>query len=521
MISRLYIEDFLLIKDTGIEFGKGLNVISGETGTGKSMTISAIGFVAGNQGNFPEGSAVELQLLRGDEELILRREIKGGKSRYYLNGRGTTKAVVQELLSESITVQGQNDSLKLLREEFQRGILDSFGGLGNILDRVERAYERFTALRRELKSKMQELENMKRQRDYLQFQIQEVEELSLSPKEVEELKQRAEVLKHRERIAKTLSRVINNLYEREDSALSLIGDSLRELLKVIELNTSLREVSETLSNLKESLQELRGILTGMDWDISQEEIDYLNERLYKVQRLEDKYGQSYEQIYSYINSLKDKLSSFDKYEGEIEELKEELDNLERKLYLECEELSQARRKSARRLEREIKDILKELNLERATLRVEFDKTEPTRYGTDRVRFLFSSYGVEPKPLEEVASGGELSRLFLALALLEPSSGAYIFDEIDIGISGEASIKLAKLLKRIAKSMQVIVITHSSSICAAGDKNFLTQKEFIGDIPLVRIKELSYEEKVKEVARLMGTQTDKTIEGAKELISIVS
>ncbi len=521
MISRLYIEDFLLIKDVSLEFGKGLNVISGETGTGKSMTISAIGFVAGKQGNYPEGTAVELEIVSGQEEIILRREIKGGRSRYFLNGRGTTRSVVQDIISENLTIQGQNDSLKLLKEEFQREVIDSYGKLERYVRDVARTYEEFQQTQRVLRDRLKELERLKSQRDYIEFQIKEVEELSLSPEEVDELKNKAEMFKHTEKLARSIANVLNNLYLKEDSALSLIGESLRELLKIRELDASLEEAVDRLFSLKEALEEIEVLLSSKEYQVSQDEIDRVNEKLYRVQRLEDKYKRDFSEVCSYVMSLKDKLESLDAYERGIEEVQAKLEELKRELYSKCERLSRERRRTARLLEENIKEILKELNLEKAELRVNFERTEPTRHGMDKVCFLFSSYGLELKPLDEVASGGELSRLFLALALLQSTSGAYIFDEIDIGISGEASIKLAKLLKRVGERMQVIVITHSSSICAAGDKNFLTRKEFIGDIPLVRVEELSYEEKLKEVARLMGTPTETTIRGAKELIELVS
>ena len=519
MIKRLYIEDFLLIKDVGLEFCKGLNVISGETGTGKSMSISALSFVAGKQGNYPDNTAVEVEL-EAEEELVLRREIKGGRSRYFLNGRGTTRSTVQEILSDRLILQGQNDTLKLLREEFQRNILDTYGGLEERLHVVGELYDKYMEKKRELKRKSEELEALRSQRDYLEFQIKEVEELSLTAQEIEELKRRAEVYKHREKLARATSKATTLLYDMDNSASALISEALRELLKVRELDSSLDLQINKLSSIKELLEELSYYMNGDSYNISQAEIDDINEKLYRVQRLEDKYKKDYAQILEYVNDLRGKLHNLEKYEEELENIKAELSSLEARLYESCKRLSEERKSSAKKLEEDIKDILKELNLERASLKVEFEETKPNRFGIDRIRFLFSSYGSQHKPLEEVASGGELSRLFLALSLLQPVQGTYLFDEIDIGISGEASLKLAKLLKRVAQNMQVIVITHSSSICAAGDKNFLTQKEFIGNIPLVRVKELSSEEKVREVARLMGAETETTIEGARELISFI-
>ncbi len=520
MIKRLYIEDFLLIKDVSLDFCPGLNVISGETGTGKSMTLSTVAFVAGRQGDYPEGTSVEIELQIEEREVVLRREIRGGRSRYFLNGRGTTKAVVQEILSKSVILQGQNDATKLLREDYQREVIDTFGSLTASLEEVGSLYELYSRRSKELKRGLEELERLRNQKDYLEFQVKEVEEVGVSAEEVEELRKKAELFKHKERLAKAVSKAAELIFWRDDSALSLVGKAVKELLKASELDSSLREPLGKLIQVKELLEEVQSQVEPTRYELSASEIDEINEKLYKVQRLEDKYKKSFSDILEYVAQLKKRLKSLDTYEERIDRLRESVEEAKREFYEAARRLSEGRKRAAGRLEVQIREILKELNLEKAKLKVEFREGEPSRYGLDRIEFLFSSYGKGLKPLEEVASGGELSRLFLALTLLQPTSGAYIFDEIDIGISGEASLKMAKLLRKVAESMQVIVITHSSSVCAAAHRNFMTEKEYIGDMPLVRVKELSQEEKVREVARLMGARTRSTLEGAKELIDMV-
>ncbi len=521
MLRRVSIESFILIKDLEIEFSEGLNIVSGETGTGKSMTISALEFVMGRQGDYPEGTAVEVELERDRSAVILRREIRGGRSRYFLDGRGTSARTVRELLEGTVSIQGQNEFIKLLKPEFQLRVIDRFGKLERLVKDVEELYGEYSAKRKLLEELVGRKEELLQKRDFLEFKLREIEDVGLSPEEVQELREKAQTLKNLEKIKKLVNEVLQYLYDAEGSAYSDVGYALKLLWRVRELDPSVEREAEELAVIKEKLSELSSTLRDKDFELSPEEIDRINELLFKVQRLEKKYGKPYAEILEEAQEIKRELSRSYGYEDRIEELREELSLVEGRLRELSDELSRKRRETARRLEEEIESVLKELNLERAKLRVELGRRELGRYGTDSVRFLFSSYGKELKPIEQVASGGELTRLFLAIALIQPPAETYIFDEVDVGVSGETSVKLARLLKKLSKNMQVIAITHSAPVCAAGDVNFVTEKEYLGEIPYVRVRRLTPEEKLAEVARLMGTQTENTIRGAKELVELVN
>jgi len=510
----------LLIRDLEIEFGEGLNIISGETGTGKSMTISAVGFVMGEQGDFPEGTSVELELETEGESVLLRREVKGGRSRYYLNGRGTTGRTVREIMEGKVSIQGQNEFVRLLKPEFQRDLLDRFGGLLRLRQRVEELSQKYSDILRRYEELLRKREELIQRRDFLEFRLREIEEVSVKPGEVEELKARLERLRNVEKVKRFLQETLEDIYEGEESVYSKLTKALKNLWKMRELGTPVDPILEELSQIKDRLLEIVEELKGKDLDLSQEEIDRINEILFKVQRLEKKYGKPYSEIFREAERIREELSVSYNYEDVLEELKEELRRAEGELVRLSEELSSKRKEASSRLEREIEKILVDLNLERARLKVEIEKGPLGRFGFDRIRFLFSSYGTDLKPLEESASGGELTRLFLALSLVLPPSQTYVFDEVDVGVSGESSIKLARLLKKLSKSMQLIVITHSAPVCAAGDVNFLTEKEYIGDIPYVRVRKLSAEEKLVEVARLMGKPTENTIRAAKDLVDAI-
>ena len=521
MLKAVRIENFLLIRDTEIEFSEGLNVISGETGTGKSMTLSAIGFVMGRQGDYPEGTAVEIELVSGDEDIILRREVKGGRSRYFLNGRGTTAKTVRSILEERISLQGQNEFVKVLKEDYQRELIDRFGGLEDLRREVEEVYRELTSRRRFLKEILSRRDEVLQRRDYLEYRIREVDEIGLPPEEARELRERAEVLKHRERINRLLTGAVQSLYDAETSAFDRVSEALRLLLKAEELAGNLSEVIDRLLDVKEVLSELTDNLRDRIEEVSPEEVDRINEVLFRIQRLERKYGRSYEEIFKETEELKKELRNLENLDLRTEGLEREVRELEEKLSELCGLLSERRKEASEKMERSVKDILKDLGLERALFRVRLERTDPGRSGSDRVTFLFSAHGEDPRPLGEVASGGELTRLFLALSLILPPVETYIFDEVDAGISGETSQKLARMLRRLSRNMQVIAITHSAPVCAAGDVNFLTEKKFIGDIPYIEVRKLTPEEKVREVARLMGATTEATIRGAEELIRMVS
>ncbi len=520
MLRRLYVENFLLIKDLELEFGEGLNVLSGETGTGKSMTISAVGFVLGSRGDFPEGTAVELEVETDGETFVLRREIRGGRSRYFLNGRGTTSRTVREMLEGKISIQGQNEFTRLLRPEFQRELLDRFGGLTHLRNRMERLYRTYSNRRKAYEEVLRRRRELLEKRDFLEFKLREIEEIGIDPEELEELKMKAESLRSLERIKKLVYEALGRLYDAEGSAYSELSSALRSLWKARELDPTFDSLIERLSEVRDRLLDLSEELRSRDFELSPEEIDRINEVLFKVQRLEKKYGKPYSDIFREAEEIRRELSATQIYDEEIGRLEEELAKLKDELQRTAIELSTERRKASLRLEEEVTRILRELNLERARLKVELEEKEIDRFGMDRVRILFSSSGRALAPVERVASGGEMTRLFLALSLILPPSETYIFDEIDAGISGETSLKLAKLLKRLSKKMQIVAITHSAPTCAAGDVNYLTEKEFIGDIPYVRVRRLSEEEKIEEVARLMGATTENTIRGARELVELV-
>ncbi|WPM31841.1 AAA family ATPase [Hydrogenobacter sp. T-2] len=513
MLVRLSLENFFFIKGEELYFDRGLTVITGETGTGKSLTVSSLLFLMGREGEYPEGTCVEAELDLGEEQVVLRREIVKGRSKYYLNGRGSTRRVVEEVLSSNILLQGQNDRTKILRVDFQREVYDRFVGCVELRRAVEGAYEEVLELEEKLKSINQRKIEREVRKRLISEEIKQIEEVGLKPEEYEFVKKRIEEINLAERVNNIVFQGLSNL-ERSMEGLRELKRALRELLNI----GVLQDKTQSFQLLEDYLVDLERELKSKVISYSQEELDQLNEKVYKVQRLERKYRKDYRDIYGYMLMLREELDKLQ--EEENTELLERGLNLKRdELYRLYEELSKKRLLAREEFEKKVMEYLKSMGLEGASFRVSFERKEG-RYGREQVRFLFSSYGKEERDISEVASGGEISRLSLALFMLSPPAQTYVLDEVDTGISGITSIKLAKLLKELSKKTQLIVITHSPAIASASDKHFTTKREAMGDIPLIRVVELSEEEKIEEIARLMGAVNSKTVEGARELIKEV-
>ena len=520
MLRTLRIEKFLLMKNLEVEFGKGLNVISGETGTGKSMTISAIEFVMGKSGDYEDDTAVEMELDMEGEELILRREVKKGRSRYFLNGRGTSLSTIRDMIGKSISIQGQNEFINIMRSDFQRDLLDTAGGLISLREEVERIFDRRKKLGNRLKELSERRDFLNQQRDYLEYRLKEIEEIGVNPEEVEEIRDKAKKLSSLEKIKQHLNSALYHLYGSEYSAHSQLSSAIKEVSQLSEISEEFSGILRDLENLKESLYDAYLNLAERDFDFSQAEVDRINDLVFRIQELERKYGKPYEEIVKESRKLKDQLTNIESLELEIENLRDELSKVDSQLNEACRLLSQKRRETAKNIERKIEKFLSALGLEQAIVRFELSEGEIRRHGTDEVKLLFSSHRGEPREVEKTASGGELSRLFLALSLIMPPARTYIFDEVDAGISGETSLRVARLLRDLSRKMQIIAITHSSALCAAGDENLMTEKIVVGSEAQIKVRKLEEDEKVMEVARLMGATTAKTLESARELIRMV-
>ncbi len=516
MLRRIRAEKFFLIEDLELEFEEGINVITGETGTGKSMTIEAISFVLGKKGNYEEGTYVELEIEKESEEepLILAREIKGGRSRFYINGRSSTLSVILELVEGSVVIHGQNDHLNILKADYRRDILDYFGGLTERREKFAKEFEEFNRMRREYMKLREDYENLLKEKEYLEFQVEEIKKIGISPEEYELIKKEVEVLSEKERVAEVLEKILQSLYYEPASAYNKITEILRYFDEIED--KEIREFARELEYFAERIREGIRILSSKMPDINQREVDTLNEKIFAVQLLEKKYKKPYSEIFEDVKKIEERMGKVEETETLLLKMEKDMKERDKKIRELAEELSLERRKCAEAFEKKVTEILKDLNMPDVIFKVATEETEIGKYGKDRVNFLFSSAGIKPMPLEEVASGGEISRLAFALSLIKPPADTYIFDEIDTGISGETSLKLAKMIRKLSENTQVIIITHSAPIASCGDVFFCTSKEK----GKVFVKKLTDGEVLEEIARLMGIRSEHTLKGAQELLKEV-
>ncbi|ADC89834.1 SMC domain protein [Thermocrinis albus DSM 14484] len=498
MLLRLSIESFRLLKDVELNFSPGLNVITGETGSGKSMTFSAVRFLAGDEEESQEGTAVEMELELEEEEYVIRREIRRGRSRYYLNGMGSTAKVVKDILLRAILLQGQNDRLSFLKSHYQRDIYDTLAGTLPLRKEYQDLYDRY----RKIRSRFEELSHRKKEKELrtklLEEEIREIESIGLSAEEYERIKEYLEELSRKEKICRLAEEGVRCIDDKVLEGLS----TLRKICRDIGIKT------EDLEEFRERLIQLRSDLLSIieDWDPHQ--LDLLNEKVYRVQRLERRYGMSYRQILSYLNDLKEELTVLSSLEEELQSLQEQLENLQEELTKKRERLAQERRRAKERVLYQINSLLADIGLTDRYLDVVLEEDEDPR-------FLLRGSGSTGVDFARFASGGEISRVALALFLVIPAKETYLLDEIDVGVSGHASLRLARFLKKLSKKMQLVVITHSPAVAAAGDTHFVAVRE--GD--QVTIKEVG-ERRLEEIARLMGVVSPTTLKGAKELLEKV-
>ncbi len=511
MLSYIHLENFLFIKDQENEFSHGLNVITGDSGSGKSLLLSSISFLLGEASSYPENTAVEAGFLINDEEVFVRREIKNGKSRYFLDGRRTSLSTIRELLGNFILFQGQDDRMKILRSDFQRDVFDKFASALDIRKEYEKLYDKLENLNKQLADYHKRHLETQVRKTLLTQELQEIESIGLNLEEYESLKERLKVLGEYEKFNQHLNMAINLL----DGDNGLIKGVL-ELRKVLSNLSNIREdfkpLLEKLQNTKEFLAELNLTFRRSLVDMSPEELDKLNTLLFEIQKLERKYGKGYKDLLKYAESLRYELSQIESSSISIEEIQSSISHTQSKLEILAKELSKKRQEAINSFQKQVETTLRKLGIEKAVFKVELLDCDG-RFGKECPKFFFSSFGWGEKPLDEVASGGEISRIALALFLLLPPFGLYVMDEIDTGLSGKSAVELAKLLKLLSKHMQIILVTHSPVLASAGDKHFMTLKQENS----IKILELDFQGRLKEIARLMGMLTPKTLESAKELL----
>ena len=533
MINILHIKNIGIIDELTINLNGGFNVLTGETGAGKTLIIDSLNVISG--GRFSkemirkgeEYSFVEAQIFneKSEENIIVSREINlKGRNICKINGRLVTVAELKEFMSKKIDIHGQNDNLNLLDTNNQIEYLDNFADeeIHELKDNYRSLYEKYLYVKNELNSNYGDEKEKQRKLDLLRYQVNEIEEANLKVREEEELENENKLINNSEKI-------YNNLYKAneliENSAIESISTAVRNMEKIEEYSKEYENISKALKSVYYDLQEINRDLQDSNNDIYFDENKKIEiaERLDLIYTLKRKYGNNIQEILEYKIELEKEIQQIEGLEDYINKLNTQKQELEIKMKKIAEELNIIRNKNAVKLSKGINKELKDLEMANSEFNVEvkYLENEFNKNGLNSVEFkIRTNIGEDMKSLAKVASGGENSRIMLAIKTVladVDKTETLVFDEIDIGISGLAADKVGEKLKIISNKHQVLIVTHLANIAAKGDYNYYIHKEVEENKTKTKIDLLNEEQTLKEVARIAsGKVTKETIEHAKIL-----
>ena len=537
MISNIHIKNIGIIDDLEINLNKGMNVFTGETGAGKSLIIDAINIICG--GRFSKEiirkgenhSYVELCMYSPDDinsvdgNIIITREIySNGRNMCKINGRLVTVAELKNFMSNYIEIHGQNANQQLFDNKTHIKYLDNFIGkeIFDLKVEYKNKYTRYNEIKRELRENYGDEKEKQRKLDLLRYQLNEIQEAKLKTGEEEKLEEKRKIILNSEKIAKNLSEANNAVGE---NVIDMLSTAIRALEKIEEIDSKYTETIENLRNSYYNLQEIsRDINNYMeDIEFDEQEIEKIETRLDTIYNLKRKYGNNIEEILKYGEEVKteiDKIENVDKYNEQLKKEQKELENEMTKL---AEKISEIRKEEAQKLSSKINKELLDLEMTNAiiNIKVEYKINEFFKDGKDSVQILIkTNVGENESELSKIASGGEMSRIMLAIkkVLTEVDRiPVVIFDEIDTGISGKASRTVASKMKSISKEHQVICVSHLAPIAAIADYNYFISKKVENERTTTSVQLLNEQEVICEIARISsGEINEVTLKYANEL-----
>ncbi|NJD22816.1 MAG: DNA repair protein RecN [Melioribacter sp.] len=567
MLKTLLIKDYALIENIEVEFGKGLNIITGETGAGKSILIDAMGLLLGERASTEvvrkgsEKSVVEglfdvtgnkkvQQLLavneiEFDSELIIRREVSlKGTNRCFLNDTPVTLNVIKETGDLLVDLHGQHEHQSLLRAETHIEMLDEFANLETQLNEFQSASGQLYALSKELRDLVQKENLLKEKKDLIEFQIKEIDVVSPQEGEEEKLSDELKILENSEKLLSLTSDVYNAVYENEQSIQEQIADVKNKILELSKIdksfNDNLNEADSILASLVDISSFMRSYKDRIDIDPSR--LEEIRERLGSLILLKKKYGGSLKSVLEHREKIGAEFELAENFSTKISQLEKKIDDSRKECGLLAKKLSQERKVVSNKIKKEIEDALKYLGIADSVFKVKLENEivpntaenfiivdgkyyKFNEHGFDNIEFFISTnIGEDPKPLVKVASGGEVSRIMLGLKSILAKTDKLpilIFDEIDTGVSGRIAQKVGQVLKSLASFHQIIAITHLPQIAGLSDFHFAVEKKKVGDRVVSSIRILKGEERIKEVAKLMSGEkvTEAALNGARELMGI--
>ena len=535
MLRVLHVKNMALIEEEKIEFGDGLNILTGETGAGKSILIGSLGVALGS-GSFrdfvPENAdnaSVELifetqsgrvrawleehDIPDMDGQIIISRSFRKGRSISRINGEVVPIGLVRELSSDLIDIHGQHEHQSLLYPRYHLQLVDDFAGeqLEKKKERCRTLYQSYAAASQKLKEALQDAGDRAKKVDFISFEVSEIDEAGLRPGEDEELENRFRFLSNAQKIMEALS-VVQQLTDGdgERDASSQISRASGELSAVVSYDEELMQLQSTLSDAESMLSDFTRALSGYidAFSYDEQEFSEVSERLDLINHLKMKYGRTIEDILFYRDTRQqelDRLSNFDAYVGG---LKSEVEKTRKELLEVCGDITALRKTAAEKLTEQIVRSLKDLNFLDVRFEIHFEKLkEPSGNGMDEVTFLISmNPGLPLRPLQHVASGGELSRIMLGIKAVMAKKDeieCLIFDEIDTGISGRTAQKVSEKMAQLSRDRQVIAITHLAQIASMADEHFLIEKRSEDGKTHTGVRQLTGKEITDELARILG------------------
>ena len=567
MLKSLQVKDYALIEEIFVEFDSGLNIITGETGAGKSILIDAMSLLLGErastevvrkgspksivegifniEGNKKVKAVLDVNEIEFEPELIMRREISlKGSNRCFINDTPVQLTLIKEVGNLLVDLHGQHEHQSLLRTETHIDFLDEFAGLDILLEEYRNSYNDLHESIKELNSLREKESVLKEKKDLFSYQIKEIDSVNPEEGEEEKLNEELNILENSEKLLELTNDIYSSLYDSENSVNDLLGQIQNRLEELVKIDKSFGEINgefETASTLINDISKyFRDYSSKIDLD--PQHLDELRERLGSINLLKKKYGGSLKAVLDYRAKIGKDFELAENYTGSITRLEEQINKLRIKAGAAAEKLSKKRNEAAKKIQKEVKEVLNYLGIENSIFITKIFQTpansksddfllvnnKPYRFnhlGYDEVEFYISTnLGEDPKPLAKVASGGEISRIMLALKTILAKNDKLpllIFDEIDTGVSGRVAQKVGQSLKSLAEYHQIIAITHLPQIAGLADLHFAVEKKQNDSRVVSSIKKLTVEEKIKEVAKLMSGEniTEASIMGAKELMGL--
>jgi DNA repair protein RecN (Recombination protein N) len=565
MLKTLLVKDYALIESINIEFGKGLNIITGETGAGKSILIDAMGLLLGERAStevirkgasksYVEGifditnnkkidAFLEENAIEPLPELILRREISTkGSNRCFINDTPVSLSVIKNVGNLMVDLHGQHEHQSLLRNETHIDFLDEFGNYRDLAEDYKKLYCELQNLLKEIKILKEKEASLREKKDFYSFQIKEIDSVSPAEDEEERLIEELRILENSEKLASITSSVYGSIYEDENSvydSITKIKNELNELTGIDKsFGESFGECVNAIALINDIAEFIRNYKSKIDVDPA--EVNKKRDRLGAINLIKKKYGGSVKAVLEYRNKIGAEFDLVENFSEKINSFEKQIESLREQCGKCADNISKKRNQASTLINKEVKEVLADLGIPDSNfdvrikqnksssgedyITVKGNKYSYSAKGIDEVEFYISTnVGEDMKPLAKVASGGEVSRIMLALKTILAKNDRFpliIFDEIDTGVSGRIAQKVGRALKSLANFYQVISITHLPQIAGLADHHFIVEKNTNDRRVVSSIKKLNENERVREVAKLMSGEnvTEASLEGARELIN---